>query len=146
MDIRITFENIFEIESDALVFFSDNALLDENADILIDNAGDRVVKPLAKIQGVATGDVKVIPGFDLKQLYIFLTVLPEDIESKINKILFKNTFDKIVQLAKELDLDSISINLNYLKERYGEYYIECLNRVLRDDEYKFEDLVVFLSA
>ena len=146
MDIRITFEDIFEIESDGLVFFSDNALLDEGSNSLIENAGERVLLPLSKIQGVATGDVKLIPGFDLKQLYIFLTVLPEDIESKLNQKLFKDSFKKIIDLSKEFNLESIAINLNYLKERYGEYYIDCLNRVLRSDDYKFEDLIVFLCA
>ena len=146
MDIRITFEDIFEIESDGLVFFSDNALLDEGSNSLIENAGERVLLPLSKIQGVATGDVKLIPGFDLKQLYIFLTVLPEDIESKLNQKLFKDSFKKIIELSKEFNLESIAINLNYLKERYGEYYIDCLNRVLRSDDYKFEDLIVFLCA
>lgn len=146
MDIRITFEDIFEIESDGLVFFSDNALLDEGSNSLIENAGERVLLPLSKIQGVATGDVKLIPGFDLKQLYIFLTVLPEDIESKLNQKLFKDSFKKIIDLSKEFNLESIAINLNYLKERYGEYYIDCLNRVLRSDDYKFEDLIVFLCG
>lgn len=146
MDIRITFEDIFEIESDGLVFFSDNALLDEGSNSLIENAGERVFLPLSKIQGVATGDVKLIPGFDLKQLYIFLTVLPEDIESKLNQKLFKDSFKKIIDLSKEFNLESIAINLNYLKERYGEYYIDCLNRVLRSDDYKFEDLIVFLCG
>lgn len=146
MDIRITFEDIFEIESDGLVFFSDNALLDEGSNSLIENAGERVLLPLSKIQGVATGDVKLIPGFDLKQLYIFLTVLPEDIESKLNQKLFKDSFKKIIELSKEFNLESIAINLNYLKERYGEYYIDCLNRVLRSDDYKFEDLIVFLCG
>lgn len=146
MDIRITFEDIFEIESDGLVFFSDNALLDKGSNSLIKNAGERVLSPLSKIQGVATGDVKIIPGFDLKQLYIFLTVLPEDIESELNQKLFKDSFKKIIGLSKEFNLDSIAINLNYLKERYGEYYIDCLNRVLRSDDYKFEDLIVFLCG
>ncbi|WP_237036193.1 macro domain-containing protein [Mediannikoviicoccus vaginalis] len=146
MDIRITFEDIFEIESDGLVFFSDNALLDEGSNSLIENAGERVLLPLSKVQGVATGDVKLIPGFDLKQLYIFLTVLPEDIESKLNQKLFKDSFKKIIELSKEYNLESIAINLNYLKERYGEYYIDCLNRVLRSDDYKFEDLIVFLCG
>ncbi len=146
MDIRITFEDIFEIESDGLVFFSENALLDEGSNSLIENAGERVLLPLSKIQGVATGDVKLIPGFDLKQLYIFLTVLPEDIESKLNQKLFKDSFKKIIDLSKEFNLESIAINLNYLKERYGEYYIDCLNRVLRSDDYKFEDLIVFLCG
>lgn len=146
MDIRITFEDIFEIESDGHVFFSDNALLDEGSNSLIENAGERVLLPLSKIQGVATGDVKLIPGFDLKQLYIFLTVLPEDIESKLNQKLFKDSFKKIIELSKEFNLESIAINLNYLKERYGEYYIDCLNRVLRSDDYKFEDLIVFLCG
>ena len=146
MDIRITFEDIFEIESQGLVFFSDNALLDEGSNSLIENAGNRIVLPLSKVQGVATGDVKIIPGFDLKQLYVFLTVLPEDIESNLNQKLFKDSFEKIIALSKEFDLQSIAINLNYLKERYGEYYIDCLNRVLRSDDYKFEDLIVFLCA
>ena len=146
MDIRIIFEDVFEIESDGLVFFSDNALLDEGSNSLIENAGERVLLPLSKIQGVATGDVKLIPGFDLKQLYIFLTVLPEDIESKLNQKLFKDSFKKIIELSKEFNLESIAINLNYLKERYGEYYIDCLNRVLRSDDYKFEDLIVFLCG
>lgn len=146
MDIRITFEDIFEIESDGLVFFSDNALLDEGSNSLIKNAGERILSPLSKIQGVATGDVKIIPGFDLKQLYIFLTVLPEDIESELNQKLFKDSFKNIIGLSKEFNLESIAINLNYLKERYGEYYIDCLNRVLRSDDYKFEDLIVFLCG
>lgn len=146
MDIRITFEDIFEIESEGLVFFSDNALLDEGSNSLIGNAGERIISPLSKIQGVATGDVKIVPGFDLKQLYVFLTVLPEDIESDLNKKLFKDSFKKIIGLSKEFNLQSIAINLNYLKERYGEYYIDCLYRVLRGDEYKFEDLIVFLCG
>ncbi|MDO5018253.1 MAG: macro domain-containing protein [Lagierella massiliensis] len=144
MDIRITFDETFDLECSGLVFFSENSLLDESTNKLIDKAGDRIIEPLSKIGSIPTGEVKVIPGFDLNQLYIFLTVLPENLDSDLNKKLFKDSLDKLIKLANEYDIDSIAINLVYLKERYGEQYIENLNRVLRSKEYKFNDLVVFL--
>ncbi len=143
MDIRYTFEKIFDVDSEAIVFFSTNDLLEGSQD-LMERAGSRASESLTKIQGCPTGGVRIIPGYDLRQLYILLTVLPEDIDSEINKRLFDNSFNEIIKTAKQYDIMSLAINIDYLKEKYSQDYIESLNRVLNSEAHKFDDFIVYL--
>ncbi|WP_300409665.1 macro domain-containing protein [Lagierella sp.] len=143
MDIRYTLDKIFDVESEAIVYFAKNSLL-EGSQELINRAGLKALESLTKLQGCPTGDVKIIPGYDLSNLYILLTVLPHDIKSNINKILFDRAFNEIIRVAKEYDIKSLAINLTYLKEKYGKDYIESLNKVLHSKAYKFDDFIVYL--
>ena len=144
MDIRFKDKNIFEVSTESIVYFSDNSLIGEKSDILIRRAGNRILDTIQKLNGCATGDVKIVPGYDLKQNYVFLSVLPEKLESEIERKLFKNIFKKVFLMLDEYNIASFAIDVNYMKMKFGDEYIKLFNEIIRSDEYKYSDYTIYM--
>ena len=78
MDIRFVKGNIFELQSDAILYFIENSLLEENSKKLVEKAGERILEPLTKISGIEKGECKIIPGFNITSDYVILANLPDE--------------------------------------------------------------------
>ncbi|MFY9284867.1 MAG: macro domain-containing protein [Miniphocaeibacter sp.] len=145
MDIRFTNENIFDVNAESIVYFTDNTLIGEKSNELIENAGERVLETIQKLNGCPTGEVKIIPGYNLKQNYVFLSVLPEKIENEIEIELFKRIFNKLFKLAEEYKISSFAIDVLYMQTMYGDDYLKLLNNVVRSADLKYDDYTIYMS-
>lgn len=144
MDIRFKDKNIFEVSTESIVYFSDNSLIGEKSDVLINRAGDRILDTIQKLNGCSTGEVKIVPGYDLKQNYVLLSVLPENLNSEIDKKLFKNIFNNIFLMLDEYNIASFAIDVKYMSTKFGDEYIKLLNEIVRSDEYKYSDYTIYM--
>ncbi|WP_099203007.1 macro domain-containing protein [Miniphocaeibacter massiliensis] len=145
MDIRFTNKNVFDVEADAILYFTDNSLIGEKSNELIEKAGNRIIDSIQKLNGCATGDIKIVPAFNLRQLYIILSVLPEKIDTNIQKELFNNVFIKLFKVLEEYELDSVVIDVSYMQRKYGVEYSVLLNRIVKDKRFNFYDNIVYMS-
>ena len=82
MDIRVVSESIFNIESDCIVYFVDNAFSNEDTMEIITKAGNRLLDVFSKISSLATGEFKTVPAFNLKATYVVLCSIPPKIEKE----------------------------------------------------------------
>ena len=144
MDIRYIDKDIFEIESDSIVYFTDNSLIGKDSDVLLNKAGNRALESIQKLNGCATGEIKIIPGYNTKQYYIILSVLPNSIDSDKNIYLFKRLFTKLFEVAEEYNINSFAIDVLYMQSRYGAEYIRLLNNIIRSVELKYSDFILYL--
>lgn len=144
MDIRFVNKDFFNINSEALVYFTDNTLIGERSDILIDKAGDRILETIQKLNGCATGEVKIVPGYNLKQDYVILSVLPDNIEGNIEIVLMKRLFENLFKLIDEYGISSIAIDVQYMQNKYGCEYITLLNKIVRSNIYKYNNNILFM--
>ena len=71
MDIRVVSESIFNIESDCIVYFVDNAFSNDDTMEIISKAGNRLLDVFSKLSSLATGEYKIIPAFNLKTIYTY---------------------------------------------------------------------------
>lgn len=101
MDIRFVKGNIFELQSDAILYFIENSLLEENSKKLVEKAGERILEPLTKISGIEKGECKIIPAFNLISDYVILANLPENLKD-YNKNIFKNLIYNVFCEMKNL--------------------------------------------
>ena len=85
MDIRVVSESIFNIESDCIVYFVDNAFSNEDTMEIITKAGNRLLDVFSKISSLATGEFKTVPAFNLKATYVVLCSIPPKIEKEEEK-------------------------------------------------------------
>ncbi|QQK07813.1 macro domain-containing protein [Miniphocaeibacter halophilus] len=145
MDIRFTNDNIFDVNAESIVYFTDNTLIGEKSNELIENAGERILETIQKLNGCPTGEVKIIPGYNLKQNYVFLSVLPEKIENKVEIELFKSLFNKLFILAEEYKISSFAIDVLYMQTIYGDNYIRLLNNIVRSTDMKYNDYTIYMS-
>ncbi len=145
MDIRFTNENIFQIDTDSMLYFTDNSLIGEKSDILIEKAGNRILETIQKLSGCATGDIKIIPAYKLKQKYVFMSVLPDQINTSIQKELFNRVFIKLFKTMEEYDLDSVALDVSYMQRKYGIEYVTLLNEIVKDKRFNFYNNVVYLT-
>ena len=60
MDIRVVSESIFDIESDCIVYFVDNAFSNDDTMEIISKAGNRLLDVFSKLSSLATGEYKII--------------------------------------------------------------------------------------
>lgn len=144
MDIRFVNKDFFKIKSEGLVYFTDNSLIGERSNALIDKAGSRILDTIQKINGCATGEVKITPGYNLIQDYVILSVLPDkidnDLEIKLMEHLLKNLFD----LSEEYNISSLAIDVQHMQTKYGDEYITLLNQIIRSDKYKYNNNILYL--
>lgn len=141
MDIRVTGESIFNIESDCILYFVDNAFCNEDSLELIKMAGNRLLTVFSKISSLATGDIKVIPAFDLKACYIILSTIPKNIENEKEKNFLKEIFDKIVASFEKYEFNTMAVDIKRLNESYGKDHCDVFKNYLRNLD---RDFVVFL--
>lgn len=143
MDIRFTDKNIFEAEAQSIVFFTDHSLLGNKTTSLIERAGERIIEPLIKQSGCATGVVKIVPGFDLYSNYVLLSVLPTRDHPLAEKI-FEDMLFQIFNILAEYNIHSAAIDLFYIQKVFDQEYVALLNDVVKKSRRENTDVLLYL--
>ena len=95
MDIRVVSESIFDIESDCIVYFVDNAFSNDDTMEIISKAGNRLLDVFSKLSSLATGEYKIIPAFNLKTIYTIISSIPQKIETSEDENFLEEIFEDI---------------------------------------------------
>mgnify|MGYP001025546579 CR=1 FL=1 len=144
MDLRFVQDSIFDLSTDSIIYFTDNTLIGPSSKFLVDKASKKIIEPIIKQNGCPTGKAKIIPGFDLKNDYVILAVIPDGLENDRDKFLFKQTIYNIFDLMTEYNLNSIAVDLSHIYEIYGKNYVTLLNEVIIEKRNDYIDLVMYL--
>lgn len=143
MDIRFVKGNIFELQSDAILYFIENSLLEENSKKLVKKAGERILEPLSKISGIEKGECKIIPAFDITSDYVILANLPDDLRNN-NKNIFKNMIYNVFCEMKKFEIHSLNIDYSFLTEKYSSEFVNLINEVIDEKSLRISDFLVFM--
>lgn len=143
MDIRFVKGNIFELQSDAILYFIENSLLEENSKKLVEKAGERILKPLTKISGIEKGECKIIPAFNITSDYVILANLPDDLRNN-NKNIFKNLIYNVFCEMKKFEIHSLNIDYSLLTEKYSSEFVNLINEVIDEKSLRISDFLVFM--
>lgn len=143
MDIRFVKGNIFELQSDAILYFIENSLLEENSKKLFEKAGERILEPLTKISGIEKGECKIIPAFNLISDYVILANLPENLKD-YNKNIFKNLIYNVFCEMKKFEIHSLNIDYSFLTEKYSSEFVNLINEVIDEKSLRISDFLVFM--
>lgn len=143
MDIRFVKGNIFELQSDAILYFIENSLLEENSKKLVVKAGERILEPLTKISGIEKGECKIIPAFNITSDYVILANLPEDLRNN-NKNIFKNLIYNVFCEMKKFEIHSLNIDYSFLTEKYSSEFVNLINEVIDEKSLRISDFLVFM--
>ena len=143
MDIRFVKGNIFELQSDAILYFIENSLLEENSKKLVKKAGERILEPLTKISGIEKGECKIIPAFNLISDYVILANLPENLKD-YNKNIFKNLIYNVFCEMKKFEIHSLNIDYSFLTEKYSSEFVNLINEVIDEKSLRISDFLVFM--
>lgn len=143
MDIRFVKGNIFELQSDAILYFIENSLLEENSKKLVEKAGERILEPLTKISGIEKGECKIIPAFNITSDYVILANLPDDLRNN-NKNIFKNLIYNVFFEMKKFEIHSLNIDYSLLTEKYSSEFVNLINEVIDEKSLRISDFLVFM--
>ena len=143
MDIRFVKGNIFELQSDAILYFIENSLLEENSKQLVEKAGERILEPLTKISGIEKGECKIIPAFNITSDYVILANLPDDLRNN-NKNIFKNLIYNVFYEMKKFEIHSLNIDYSFLTEKYSSEFVNLINEVIDEKSLRISDFLVFM--
>lgn len=143
MDIRFVKGNIFELQSDAILYFIENSLLEENSKKLVEKAGERILEPLTKISGIEKGECKIIPAFNITSDYVILANLPDDLRNN-NKNIFKNLIYNAFCEMKKFEIHSLNIDYSFLTEKYSSEFVNLINEVIDEKSLRISDFLVFM--
>lgn len=143
MDIRFVKGNIFELQSDAILYFIENSLLEENSKKLVEKAGERILEPLIKISGIEKGECKIIPAFNITSDYVILANLPDDLRNN-NKNIFKNLIYNVFCEMKKFEIHSLNIDYSFLTEKYFSEFVNLINEVIDEKSLRISDFLVFM--
>ena len=143
MDIRFVKGNIFELQSDAILYFIENSLLEENSKQLVEKAGERILEPLTKISGIEKGECKIIPAFNITSDYVILANLPDDLRNN-NKNIFKNLIYNVFSEMKKFEIHSLNIDYSFLTEKYSSEFVNLINEVIDEKSLRISDFLVFM--
>ena len=143
MDIRFVKGNIFELQSDAILYFIENSLLEENSKKLVEKAGERILEPLTKISGIEKGECKITPAFNITSDYVILANLPEDLRNN-NKNIFKNLIHNVFCEMKKFEIHSLNIDYSFLTEKYSSEFVNLINEVIDEKSLRISDFLVFM--
>lgn len=143
MDIRFVKGNIFELQSDAILYFIENSLLEENSKKLVEKAGERILEPLTKISGIEKGECKIIPAFNITSDYVILANLPDDLRNN-NKNIFKNLIYNVFCEMKKFEIHSLIIDYSFLTEKYSSEFVNLINEVIDEKSLRISDFLVFM--
>ena len=143
MDIRFVKGNIFELQSDAILYFIENSLLEENSKKLVEKAGERILEPLTKISGIEKGECKIIPAFNITSDYVILANLPDDLRNN-NKNIFKNLIYNVFSEMKKFEIHSLNIDYSLLTEKYSSEFVNLINEVIDEKSLRISDFLVFM--
>ena len=143
MDIRFVKGNIFELQSDAILYFIENSLLEENSKKLVEKAGERILEPLTKISGIEKGECKIIPAFNITSDYVILANLPDDLKNNTKNI-FKNLIYNVFCEMKKFEIHSLNIDYSFLTEKYSSEFVNLINEVIDEKSLRISDFLVFM--
>ncbi|MCA5587905.1 hypothetical protein [Finegoldia magna] len=143
MDIRFVKGNIFELQSDAILYFIENSLLEENSKKLVEKAGERILEPLTKISGIEKGECKIIPAFNITSDYVILANLPDDLKNN-SKNIFKNLIYNVFCEMKKFEIHSLNIDYSFLTEKYSSEFVNLINEVIDEKSLRISDFLVFM--
>lgn len=143
MDIRFVKGNIFELQSDAILYFIENSLLEANSKKLVEKAGERILEPLIKISGIEKGECKIIPAFNITSDYVILANLPDDLRNN-NKNIFKNLIYNVFCEMKKFEIHSLNIDYSFLTEKYSSEFVNLINEVIDEKSLRISDFLVFM--
>ena len=143
MDIRFVKGNIFELQSDAILYFIESSLLEENSKKLVEKAGERILEPLTKISGIEKGECKIIPAFNITSDYVILANLPDDLRDN-NKNIFKNLIYNVFCEMKKFEIHSLNIDYSFLTEKYSSEFVNLINEVIDEKSLRISDFLVFM--
>lgn len=143
MDIRFVKGNIFELQSDVILYFIENSLLEENSKKLVEKAGERILEPLTKISGIEKGECKIIPAFNITSDYVILANLPDDLRNN-NKNIFKNLIYNVFYEMKKFEIHSLNIDYSFLTEKYSSEFVNLINEVIDEKSLRISDFLVFM--
>ena len=141
MDIRIVGEDIFNIQSDCVIYFVDNAFSDEETMELVTHTGNRIIEVFSKISSLATGEFKVVPAFNLKATYIVLMVLPKELNEINDENFLKSIFENILNAFDKYSFNTMAIDISRLERNYGKKHGEVFKDFLRNSN---KDIVVYI--
>lgn len=144
MEIKNLSCNIFDHESDAILFFIENSLLEDRSKLLVKESGERIIDILTRISGIETSETIVVPGFDTKSDYVILCAIPEEIKTDFQKDLFKRALVNSFYMAKKYKISSINVDCDYLSGKYGKEYVDIFNDLTRDEELEKEEIFLNL--
>lgn len=145
MDIRFTNENIFETDSESLVYFTDHSLLGSQSNFLIEKAGEGIIEPLIKQKGCATGEVKIVPAFNLDAEYVILSVLPET-DHPLSEKMFEEMLLQIFNILVDYEIHSVSLDLKYIKKVFDQGYVAILNEIIKKKRRDNIDVLLYLCS
>lgn len=143
MDIRFVKGNIFELQSDAILYFIENSLLEENSKKLVEKSGERILEPLTIISGIEKGECKIIPAFNITSDYVILANLPDDLRNN-NKNIFKNLIYNVFCEMKKFEIHSLNIDYSFLTEKYSSEFVNLINEVIDEKSLRISDFLVFM--
>lgn len=141
MDIRVVSESIFDIESDCIVYFVDNAFSSEDTMELVSKAGDRLLDVFSKISSFATGEFKIVPAFNLKTTYVIISSIPQSIETEEDEKFLEEIFLNILSGIEKYEFNTIAVDVTRLSNSYSSKHSEVFKRFLRNVK---KDIVVFM--
>ncbi|MBK1469142.1 macro domain-containing protein [Parvimonas parva] len=141
MDIRVVSESIFDIESDCIVYFVDNAFSSEDTMELVSKAGDRLLDVFSKISSFATGEFKIVPAFNLKTTYVIISSIPQSIETEEDEKFLEEIFSNILSGIEKYEFNTIAVDVTRLLNSYSSKHSEVFKRFLRNVK---KDIVVFM--
>lgn len=144
MEVRYVNSTIFENESDAVLFYIENSLLEDRSKILVKEAGIRILEALTKISGIESSEAVVIPGFDIKADYLILSNIREDLKSDFNKEIFKKSLINSFKKAIDFKISSINIDISYLQGLFGKEYVNIFNDLINSDRFRKEEIILYL--
>lgn len=141
MDIRVVSENIFDIESDCIVYFVDNSFSNDDTMEIISEAGNRLLDVFSKLSSLTTGEFKVVPAFNLKATYIVLCSIPQKIEKEEDEKFLEGIFSNILIEIERREFNTVAVDITRLFNSYGSKHSEVFKKFLRNLN---NDIVVFL--
>ena len=133
MDIRVVSESIFDIESDCIVYFVDNAFSNDDTMEIISKAGNRLLDVFSKLSSLATGEYKIIPAFNLKTIYTIISSIPQKIETSEDENFFAG--------IKKREFNTVAVDITRLSNSYSFKHSEIFKKFLRNID---DDIVVFM--
>ena len=137
MDIRVVSESIFDIESDCIVYFVDNAFSNDDTMEIISKAGNRLLDVFSKLSSLATGEYKIIPAFNLKTIYTIISSIPQKIETSEDEKFLEEIFAGI----KKREFNTVAVDITRLSNSYSFKHSEIFKKFLRNID---DDIVVFM--
>lgn len=141
MDIRVVSESIFDIESDCIVYFVDNAFSNDDTMEIVSNAGNRLLDVFSKLSSFATGEFKIVPAFNLNATYAIIASIPQKIETEEDERFLEEIFFNILNGLKNRGFNTVAVDVTRLSNSYSFKHSEIFKKFLKNIN---DDFVVFM--